>query len=231
MRISTKLTLLATAIAALLSSGARAAVDPADVQQRLHKKLGKRWTCKKLVVKVTPYESQAETDRGHFRSILIKTDAATRKGLTIAPLMLKSYDVVLDLNALYKDNEIVTKSRRTTHIEAKMTEQDLNKLWLTKDMPIKQLHVDLGDGDVTCTGVYKLGWGNRLKLIGEFEVKKETELHFKAKGGWINGVPLPLGLLNQVLKLMNPLLTFQDLPFAPRIKQFIIKDTYVAIKG
>jgi hypothetical protein len=224
--------LCAVLLCAVFGGRAAAAVSVEDVERRIRKKLQKKWVCKDLVVEVVPYESQSETDKGHFKSILLKADVAKWKGLAIRPIYLKSQDVVLDIPKLVKDEDIVTKSCKKTTFKARMGETDLNGLFQKKKMPIKNPKIDLGKGDVTFTGTYQVArLGSNLKLVGEFDVKNETDLWFSVKKAWISGVPLPSSVLNQVLKLVNPLINFSELPFSPRIKKFQIEDKAVTVIG
>ena len=224
---------LVIVLAALACGGrALAAVSPADVEKRIRKKLQEKWVCENLVVEVEPYPAQKETDRGHFKSILIKADVAKWKGIAIRPIYLESEDVVLDIPALINEDKIETKSSKKTTFKARMNEKELNGLFQKKKMPIKNPKLDLGKGDVTFTGTYQVGrLGSNLKLVGEFTVKNETDLWLHAKKAWVSGIPLPSAILNQILKLLNPLINFSDMPFSPRVKKFEIKNDAITLTG
>ncbi len=224
-------------LAAGLGPATAYTVTPEGVRNRLSNKFRAGWDCKNLVIKVIPYQNEAYTRQGRFQSVVISADAMIRqgKGIAVRDIYVKAFDVVFDINKLYssdpRDPEIVLKSRKRTVLRAKLMETDTNKLLALKKTPIRNLKVDFGNNKLTFTGIYKLVFGNSLKMVGKLQVKDKHVINFVPLAAWVNRVPLPVGPLKQVLSKLNPLVDSYMIPLKPKIDKLTITDKYILIEG
>jgi len=229
-RVQSTLILLSilTAVVATIAYGA---VSAEGVRNRISSKIKEKYKVKNLVIKVVPFRSDYWTQRGRFRSIVVSADRVERKGIAICDAYTKAFDVTLDIDELYKEGEVETKSRKKTVFTGRIYREDLNKLLALKKTPIENLAVEFENNKLVFIGTYRFGFGHNLRMIGQLKVEDHRTVHFVPTAASVNGIPLPSGPLRLMLNKLNPLIDFQTLPLKPRIDRIEIKDNYILIKG
>jgi len=206
-------------------------VTPQKIAEKMSRIAKQRWTSKNLTIKVVPFQNDSLTQAGRFQAIVLKADSISRKGITVAPIYVKAFDVTLDLYTLYYKNEIKTSKRKNTIINAKISETSLNKLLAMKDMPIKNPKVDFGTGKLTFTGKYQAIFGHNLLMEAKLEVADHRKVNLIPTRVSVNGVPLPAGPVRSLLSKLNPLLDLQDVPLSPTLDSLTITPTSIILKG
>jgi len=227
----TRKALLGLAALSVLLAGSAWAITSNDVCARIRKIILSRWTTSGLYVNVEPYQSDALTQKGSFKTITAKATSATFKGVTMKPFYLKGYDVTLDLQALTKNNRVKTLKIAKTDFNGKITQSSINKLIRYKKTPVEDLQVTFGDGVIVLTGKYKLVMGHQLRLEGKLEIEDHCKINFIPTRASVNAVPLPAGPLKTVLSKINPLVDSRELPLKPKLDKIIVKPTGMTIEG
>lgn len=214
----------------LLGSLAYGAITADQVKQRLISKITGKWKTQGLKVWVVPYTAES-TNKGHFKKITVLASSVVVSGVKMSPVSIGAEDVTLDLNKLLRENRVVTTKRRASHFSAKVSQSSLNVALAHKKTPIQNLACTLGNGTLTFTGTYKMGFGANLKLEGVLECPDHYKLNFVPKRASISGVPLPAGPLKTLLSKMNPLIDFRTVPLSPRVEKITISSGTLTISG
>ncbi len=223
--------ILAAAVALLLVVAvlAYAAVSAGDVQRKLLAKLGSKWDVKNLSLSVIPYASQARTDKGQFAEISVKADAAERrdKHIRIVDVYISARDVALDLNALWRHNEVKILSRRLGNCHVRLLEADVNKLLALKKTPIENLRASFANGQVTFTGKYRFN----VKLVGNVSIHNGYEIWFEPTQASIGVVGIPVGIVKQFLKRLNPIIDMSEVPLQPHLRSIQVSNHVIMVTG
>jgi len=206
-------------------------VTPDKIADKMMRMMKEDWTCRNLQVKVVPFENDSLTQAGRFQAIVMTADAISRKGITVAPVYVKAFDVTVDLYSLYYKNKLRTPSRKNAVIDAKISESDLNELLAMKDMPIKNPSVDLGDGKLTFTGQYQALFGHKLIMEAKIQVADHRKVNLIPTRVTVNGVPLPAGPVRSLLSKLNPLLDLNEVPLSPTLDSLTVTPTHLLLKG
>ncbi|MGQ9732959.1 MAG: LmeA family phospholipid-binding protein [Candidatus Zipacnadales bacterium] len=199
-------------------------ITAAQVASRLREKIMSQWKVEGLEVSVVPY-SQADTDRGRFKTVSVRAESATRDGITLKPMWVKGTDVVFDLSALFGPQfRVQTKSRGTTEMYLVLAEEDLNTGLKMAQNVVPDLHATLADGQITLTGTYKFVVGNKFRMSGRLEVKDGYKINFVPTAAKVNGVPLPISGVRVLLSRLNPLLDLSQVIMQPRIRSLTLEN-------
>ncbi|MCE5216469.1 DUF2993 domain-containing protein [bacterium] len=222
------LPLLVGLLAALAATSAYA-VTAQDVENKLRAKITKDWSVSNLRVTVVPYDSQARTDKGEFAKIFVAADAAEqkRKHIRIVEFRIESSNVDIDLAGLLKHNDVTVQSQHLDTCHVKLLETDVNKLLALKKTPIKDLRADFGTNQVAFTGRYQFN----VKLTGTLEVRKGYEIWFKPTKASVGVLGIPVGIVNQFLAKMNPIIDLRDVPLQPKVKVINIRPGYIGFSS
>lgn len=226
--------LAAVALLSLLAAcSVDAAITASSVQAKMKKIITNKWKCKKLVVKVVPFESDALTRSGRFQAIVFAADSIQDDGVTVAPIYVKSFDVTLDMDKLFskEKDRIRTKRRKKTVIRAEISEKDINKLLEMKEMPVENPHIDFGRNKLTFTGKYTAVFGHNLKMEAKLEVKDKRKINLVPTRVSVNGIPLPSGPVRTLLSKVNPLLDLNEVPLTPKIESLKIMPGHIELRG
>ncbi len=206
-------------------------VTPEKIADKMGRIIKQKWACSNLQIKVVPFQNDELTQAGRFQAIVFKADAISRKGITVAPVYIKAFDITVDLYKLYYKNDIRTPRRKNTIIDAKISEANLNKLLAMKDMPIKNAKVDLSSGKLTLTGDYQAIFGHNLLMEARVEVADHRKINLIPTRVSVNGVPLPAGPVRSLLAKLNPLLDMEEVPLSPTLDSLAITPTDIVLKG
>ncbi len=231
MRKQTGLVMTCLALAVLLLPAVAEAVTAAQVAQRLKEKIMRRWEVEKLEVAVVPYASQTMTDQGRFKSISVRADAATQKGITIRPMFVKGSDVAIDLPPLFgPDYKLQTRQVGKTWLHVEMSENDVNEGLNRAQNVVPDLKAELRDGQIVLTGTYRLIVGNKFRMAGKLECKDGYRINFVPTAVKVNGIPVPVAALKPVLGKINPLLDTSEVVLSPRISSIEIADGKMVVE-
>jgi len=205
------------------------AISASDVQSRLRAKIDEDWYTKNLRVTVVPYDSQARTDRGQFAKVFLAADSAQHKskGIRIVELSIAATDVDIDVAALVQNHKVVVQNQKLGSCHVKLLEDDVNKLLALKKTAIQNLRADFGNGTITFTGKYKFN----IKLTGTLEVRDGYEIWFKPTQASIGVLGIPVGIVNQFLAKMNPIIDMREVPLQPKVKVINIRPDYIGFAG
>lgn len=235
MSFSARRVVIVLAAVALLSllaaSTATAAITASTVQSKMKQIITSKWKCKKLVVKVVPFESDALTRSGRFEAIVFSADSIYHNGVTVAPIYVKSFDVTLDMHQLFSKNNIRTKHRKKTVIKAQISEKDINTLLEMKDMPVENPRIDFSKDKLTLTGKYQAIFGHNLQMEAKLVVEKKRKINLVPTRVTVNGIPLPAGPVRTLLSKVNPLLDLNEVPLTPQIESLKITPKHIELKG
>ena len=220
--------LLSVGLLLALAAGAFA-LSASEIEQRLRAKIDEDWYTKNLRITVIPYDSQARTDRGQFAKVFLAADAAQHKtkGIRVVELSIAATDVDFDVAALVQNHRVVIQSRKLGSCHVKLLEDDVNKLLALKKTPIQNLRADFGDGTITFSGKYKFN----IKLTGTLEVRNDYEIWFKPTQASIGVLGVPVGIVNQFLAKMNPIIDMREVPLQPRVKVINIRPGSIGFAG
>ncbi|NPV48899.1 MAG: DUF2993 domain-containing protein [Armatimonadetes bacterium] len=214
----------------LLGTLACGAITAEQVKQRLASKITSKWKTQGLKIWVVPYSAES-TNKGRFKKITVMASSVIVSGVKMSPVSISAEDVTLDLGKLLRENRVVTTKRRASHFSAKVSQSSLNVALAHKETPIQNLACTLGNGTLTFTGTYRMGFGANLKLEGVLECPDHYKLNFVPKRASVSGVPLPAGPLKTLLSRMNPLIDFRTVPLSPRVEKITISSGTLTISG
>ncbi|MFP3904557.1 MAG: DUF2993 domain-containing protein, partial [Armatimonadota bacterium] len=202
----------------LVSSAAVAGQVTAEkIQDKMRHIITGKWTCKNLVIKVVPFQSDSLTQSGRFQAIVFSADSISDNGVTVAPIYVKSFDVTIDLYTLYYKNKIRTKRRKNTVITAQISEKDINTLLKMKEMPVENPKIDFQQDKLVFTGKYEAVFGHNLVMEAKLEVVNRRKINLVPTKVTVNGIPLPTGPVRSLLSKINPLLDLNEVPLTPKV--------------
>jgi hypothetical protein len=195
------------------------------------------FTCTNLEVQVVPFDDPSYTQQGRVQWITISADLLSQGPFNIQKVFVKSFDVTLDLNKLFAPHIVVTHTACARSIvTACITEEDLNEIVgpnssLAKNSGIEDLKMTILPGAIKITGKYHPLFDADLELIGTLSVSDHRNVNFEPTSATFNGIPLPAGLLKVLLRKMNPVVDFHDVPLEPSIDQVVVDDHRVLVTG
>ncbi len=219
------------ALVAVVAMLAYAAATAEGVRNRISQKIRSKFKVTNLVIKVVPFQSDYWTQRGRFQAIVISADKIERKAIAIRKIYIKGFDVTLDIEDLYQEGDVETKSCKKTSFSGRVYKDDLNKLLALKKTSIKNLRVEFEDNKLVFTGTYNFAFGHNLRMVGVLKVENRTKINFVPTAVSVNGIPLPAGPLRSVLSKLNPLFDSSKVPLKPKIDQVNIESDYVLLKS
>lgn len=200
------------------------AVTTADVENRIRNEISKVWKVQNLEVGVAAY-SQAHSDRGLFKSVMVRADTADIAGIVVRPVYVKALDVTFDVPLmLAKDPVIRTRSRGQTDVYLVLYEQDLNEGLRRAQSVVPDLSATLAGGQITLTGTYKFVWGNRFRMSGRLAVPDGYKINFVPTAAKVNGIPIPVSGVKLLLSKLNPILDLSTVIMQPRVNAITIEE-------
>ncbi len=229
-------------LAALMLAGPGTAevpnpVTPEAVAQQIETKMRQRFEVENLKVEVMPFDDDYYTQQGRFQWIVVSADKAMRDGVAIRDFFTKVFDVTVDLEPLFAEIIVINKLSSGRHIiTARIYEVDMNVMlglegdW-TRNSGIRDMQVDCQEGILKFTGKYKWIVVSAIELIGTLKVVDRSRVDFEPTAAKINGIPLPAGPLKSLLRKLNPVLDFQEVPLQPTIESVTITTEYILVQG
>lgn len=166
----------------------------------------------------------ARADEGYFSEILLSGGPVQVKKLRISELSLRARQVRLDVPALLNEGKIRTLASRSA-LRAIVTESDLVALLArgrsTRDMKMRVKY--LGDR-IRVSGNWNWGWLNG-PIVGEGRLRlmPGSRVNFDIISLKLNGSELPDFVKTRFSDRINPLLSYEDIPFQPRFRSLQLK--------
>jgi len=208
-------------------NGNAATVTVEQVETAMREAADRTLHAKSLSLKIEPFESGNWTEKGRFKSIVAEAEEADVDDLKIDWIRVKLFDVRLNLEALFEHHLVKVVSAQNNMFSARISESAINRFLAkrNKRLKIKNLRVDFKGSKVEATGVYNLwGLGNKVKVLGYFQVKSGRLLYFFVEKAWVNGIPLPAGQVRNLMRKMNPVLNLEKVVFQPNLRNVAIED-------
>ena len=179
--------------------------------------------------KMTLIINPARADLGYFNDVFIAGKPLMIKKLRISDFSLHARNVHLSTVAILrpKQRDIVTYAAQTT-ARAVISEDDLTWMFAqgksSKDMNLRAKFIG---NQIRVTGNWDWGW-----FSGPVIVQGTVRL-IKGRGGnqvWcditslkLNGAEVPAFLKSKFSAQLNPLISYDDLPFKPNIRKLTIQ--------
>lgn len=234
--------MLILALAGLMRPGPAVAEIPQPVTvqavaQQIETKVRQRFEAENLRVEVMPFDDDYYTQQGRFQWIVVSADKAMRDGVAIRDLFIKTFDVTLELEPLFAENIVInTLSSGRNIITARLYEADMNTMLSLEgdwqcNSGLQDMQVDCQDGTLKFTGKYKWIVVSDIELIGTLKVMDHSQVDFEAQSAKMNGIPLPAGPLKSILRKLNPVIDFQNVPLEPPIESVTITTEYILVRG
>lgn len=166
----------------------------------------------------------ARADEGYFSEVFLSGRPVQVKKLSITELSLRARDVRLDVAALLNKGKIRTLASRSA-LRAVVTESDLMALLArgrsTRAMNLRVKY--LGDR-IRVSGNWNWGWLNG-PLVGEGRLRLApgSRVNFDIISLKLNGAELPDFVKSRFSNRINPVLSYEDIPFQPRFRSLQLK--------
>ena len=210
---------------------AQAAVTIAEVEQALRHWLSAEMKSRNPEVTVEVLD-EASMQAGRFKWIELRAEQAERKRVKMSNLLLKGYDVQVDLPKLLapKDPAFETKSVGSTKLNVSTTKEELNQAFSYKKI-LDEFQIDFVKSRLVISGIYPLlSLNNKIRVEGGLQPQGSAVLLVDAQGS-INGVPVPQGIVKKLVNNINPLIDFSSIPFSPKIKEAILTNNTLTLRG
>jgi hypothetical protein len=239
-----RLTLIAILLVSLRSATLPAAaqvptsITVAAVTQQVEAKVRGRLETQNLRVEVMPFDDDTYTQQGRFQWIMTTADSASQEGIVVRDLLVKAFDVTLDLPPLFDEavKDVATISSARTILTGRIYESDMQTLltgangWAERTT-IQDMKVGFAEGSLKFTGKYKMLFGSDIEMTGILKVRDHRAIDFEPTSAKINNLPLPAGPLKTLLSKMNPLVDFSKVILQPTIEAVTIPNDYILLSG
>jgi hypothetical protein len=212
-------------------------VTPEAIAQRIEMRIRDKFTATGLEIQVIPFDDPSYTQQGRLQWVSISAETLEQDVFTVQQVFIKVFDTTLDLDLLFAEKfDVARKVPGRSIVTAFVSEADLNKMIgpessLSKNSGIEELKMEVLPGQLRITGKYHPFFDADLEMIGRIEVADGYNINFVPLSAKFNGVPLPQGLLRGLLKKLNPILDFHDVPMGPSVDQVVVDDKRILITG
>jgi hypothetical protein len=192
-----------------------------------------------LQVVVTPFDDDAQTQQGHFQSINISCTVARSGEFAFRDFSVKSTDVTLALDKLFADKPSTVKlaGGGKTEISGRVLCTDMNTMlqkgsssWV-RSSGLTNMAIAFADGAITFSGESKDLCGAKVEVTGGITIREASMIDFSPTDAKVNGFAVPVALLKGLLKKLNPLYNFGELPLQPTIDKVTITTEYILVQG
>ena len=211
-------------------------VTAAAVAKQIETRLRAFMDFQGLQVEVVPRDDES-TQQGHFQSIGVSCDLATANQFAFRDFRIKASDVTLKLEKLFADKPQVEKlAGGKTEISGRVLEADMNAelqkngSWVQRSS-LQNVAVHFEDDAIRFTGQCKDLLGAQVEVTGTLKVREATLLDFSPTEVKVNGIPVPMALVRSLMKKLNPLYNFSDLPLQPTIDKVTVTKGYILVQG
>lgn len=166
----------------------------------------------------------ARADEGYFSEIFLSGRPIQVKKLSITELSLRARQVHLDVPALLNEGKIRTLASQSA-LRAIVTESDLTALLArgrgTRAMALRVKY--LGDR-IRISGTLNWGWiSGPVTSEGRLRLVPGSRVNFDILSLKLNGAELPGFVKSRFSDRINPVLSYEDIPFQPRFRSLQLK--------
>ena len=176
----------------------------------------------KLTMNIKP---GARPDLGQFSEIVIAGNPMQlKKKLRISEFSMRARNIRIDTAALMREDDRELKTlKATTSVRAVLTEDDLTTM-LARGRRSKEMNLLVRfQGDrIRVSGNWNWGWfSGPVTMIGKLRLAKSAggnQVFFDILSLRLNGAPVPSFMQNKFSEKLNPLISYDDLPFLPQIR-------------
>jgi len=196
------------------------------LEAHLRKRISNPVNQKALHIKVVPSPNPAETARGKFQLVEIKSSPAKIKSVMLLKFEAVIIEPVVDVEPLMEKDSLKVLSVKESRCEAIFTPQSFEQIFAdgkhTKNMNIKVKFRD--DQQVELTGRWLLfGINNPFRAVARFFPAQDGSVHVRINEFYFNSVPVPEWLQRRFESKLNPILKPDDMLFDPIIRSVIIE--------
>ncbi|MBI3922597.1 MAG: DUF2993 domain-containing protein [Armatimonadetes bacterium] len=201
------------------------------LEQHVRARISNPENPKAAEIKIVPYDSEASTAKGRFKTIIVRSSPAKIKHVPIEEINLRADDVTIDVDQLLKKDDLDTKKSGKTTVEGTVSADNLNALFAggkaTHDMNLK---ARFEDGKVKISGYWKLFmFKGPIQTVGRLILTKKNTLDFEMDSLKINNREAPKSVKDQFMERLNPVVQFDDIPFRPKITTLTFKGDKVFV--
>jgi hypothetical protein len=192
-----------------------------------------------LKVAVVECDDKTCAAQGHFQTIDVTCDVARVQQFAFRDFHVTASDVTIDLAKLFADKPSVVRlpGGGKTTICGRVLETDMNALfrdnhsaWITNS-GLKNITIKFTDGALTFAGDAKDLLGAHVEVTGGVKIHDGSLMDFVPTVALVNGTSVPVVLVRDLLKKLNPLYNFADLPLGPTIESVTIATGYILVQG
>lgn len=179
----------------------------------------------------------ARPDLGQFSEVVISgSPIRLKKKLQISEFSMRARNVRIDTVALMRRDDVELHTlAATTTLRAVITEDDLTSMLAkgrrSADM---KLRVNFNGGNIRVAGNWKWGWFNGpVVAIGKLRLVRGAngnQVYFDISSLTLNGAQVPAFIKSKFSDQLNPLISYDDLPFLPQIRtiRFVGKKAFLS---
>lgn len=173
----------------------------------------------KLIMRPT-----ARAGEGHFSEIYLAGRPVQVKKLRISEFSLRARDVRLDAARLLRDGSLHTLASRTS-LRAVVTESDLTALLARgKRTAAMKLRVKYTGDRIRVSGNWNWGWFNGPVVgVGRLRLAPGHKVNFDILSLKLNGAEVPDFVKTRFSERLNPVISYDDLPFQPRFRSLTFR--------
>ena len=176
----------------------------------------------KLTMHIKP---GARPDLGQFSEIVIAgKPIRLKKELQVSEFAMRARNIRIDTAALMREDDRELKTlKATTSVRAVITENDLTTMFArgrrSKEM---NLLVRFQGDRIRVSGNWNWGWfSGPVTMTGKLRLTKSAggnQVYFDILSLRLNGASVPSFMQNKFSEKLNPLISYDDLPFLPQIR-------------
>jgi hypothetical protein len=96
---------------------------------------------------------------------------------------------------------------------------------------MKDLKVDLQEGQVELSGIYEGFFNSHVQMTGELHVREQRYIDLEPISARVNRASFPPGPLKQLLRKLNPIMDFYEVPLQPQINSVTVANDEIRISS
>jgi len=196
------------------------------LEAHLRKRISNPVNQKALHIRIVPSSDPAETAKGKFQLVEIKSSPAKIKSVMLLKFDAVIIEPIVDVELLVEKDSLKVLSVKESHCEAIFTPQSFEQIFAdgkhTKNMNIKVKFRD--DQQVELSGRWLLfGINNPFRAVAKFFPAQDGSVHVRISEFYFNSVPVPEWLQRRFESKLNPILKPDDMIFDPIIRSVVIE--------
>lgn len=170
----------------------------------------------RLTLRVRP---SARAGEGYFSEIYLAGSPGQLKKMRVTEFALRARDVRLDVPLLLREGSLRTLASRTS-LRAVVDERDLTALLARgKRTAAMKLRVKYIGNRIRVSGNWNWGWFNGPVVgVGTLRLAPGHKVNFDIFSLKLNGSEVPAFVKTRFSERLNPVISYDDLPFQPRFR-------------